>query len=53
MSYNSDHYRMNDKGFESQAEIEKAAANGHVEKTSNGYVDMQTGDEYWLDGEKK
>ena len=53
MSYNSEHYRMNANGFESQEELERALDNGDLEEIDNGYWDRQTGEEYWPDGEKK
>ena len=53
MSYNENHYKMDEKGLNTQAEAERAAANGHLVETSNGYWDKQTGKEYWKDGTEK
>lgn len=54
MPWNQDHYRMDDEGFASQAEMDRAVNNGDLEELSNGsYWDRQTGDEYWSDGTKK
>lgn len=55
MPYNDDHY-IKEKGgdYKNQEEIERAYANKHLEKLSNGsYYDKQTGEEYWPDGTKK
>lgn len=54
MPYNEDHYKMNDDGYETQDEVERAHDNGHLEKLSNGnYYDRQTGEEFWPDGTRR
>ena len=54
MGYNADHYKMDEDGYVSQAEAERAEANGHLERLSNGNLyDRQTGEEFWADGTKK
>lgn len=54
MSYNEDHYRMDNNGFYNKAEAERAVQNGHLERLSNDSLyDRQTGKEYWSDGTEK
>ena len=54
MGYNADHYKMDEDGYASQAEAERAKAYGHLERLSNGNLyDRQTGEEFWPDGTKR
>lgn len=55
MSWNDDHYlKVAGGDYDSQEEIERAAANGDVRELSNGnYWDPETKEEYWWDGTKK
>lgn len=54
MSYNEDHYKMDEKGFKTQSEAERAEQNGHLKRLSNGNLyDSQTGKEYWPDGTER
>ena len=54
MPFNNDRYRMNDDGYETEAEANRAADNGHLERLPNGnFWDRETGDEFWSDGKKK
>ena len=54
MGFLNDRYRMDDDGnFDTADEAKRAESNGHIQKTSSGYWDKDTGDEYWEDGTKK
>ena len=54
MSFNESHYKMDEDGFKSQSEAERAVENGHLRVLSNGNLyDSQTGQEYWPGGTKK
>lgn len=54
MGYNADHYKVDEDGYATQEEAERAYNNGHLEKLSNGNLyDRQTGEEFWPDGTRK
>lgn len=54
MGWLSDHYRLNDDGFEDQDEYEEAIDNGDIKLLFNGSGwDPETDTEYWSDGTKK
>ena len=53
MPYNQDHYNFDKHGnYISAEEAARAADNGHLTRTSKGYWDRETGEEFWEDGEK-
>lgn len=54
MPYNNDHYKMDENGYSSKDEAERAVENGHLDKCSDGsYYDRETGESFWSDGTKK
>ena len=54
MGWIEDHYLVDEDGFESQEEYDKAVESGDIKTLFNGCGwDSETGDEYWPDGSRK
>ena len=53
MSWMDDHYPIYNDGSARTGDLDREVESGAIRKTSNGYWDPDSGEEWWNDGTRK